>query len=363
MIPTKDKASWRERGLALSHQHRGWQFDVADWLLAAGDLYKDDPTAAYDYAQQLFPQYARATFVNWAYVAKAFPASIRIDALSFGHHQAALAVDDPAARLQWLERARDERLSIAALRAAIIGPKVGTSVGLPDVPYTPAPYLAAPGTVAVATIPAPASVQPVPQLPSFAGQRYRDVAPLGKHTHNLDLLSFTRGVPQDQIVAEAVKLYLDSCADELAAAQQAHDDGNLTAWAQHVAKVDRQREFEDHKERRAAYEAGRAQILAPFYAAQSWALVHDPALVQETILYRPPKLEQRLRQEHFRYTSINGPLGAPNIETSFHELRDVVGKALAKRKVSADAIAQAQDDLILCDVPHANVALGLPSGA
>src|ERR1035437_1706382 len=78
---------WHIHGIELSKSHRRHQFQIADWLLEGIELL--GAVAAYDSAEALFPQYARATFTSWVTVAKHFPASMRIesDFLTFKHYQ------------------------------------------------------------------------------------------------------------------------------------------------------------------------------------------------------------------------------------------------------------------------------------
>jgi hypothetical protein len=124
--------SWQQRGLVLSQAHRLQQFAIADWL--AQGIEQLGATSAYDYAETVFPQYARATFQSWVTVAKHFAPSIRIESewLTFGHYQVAQGAErDPwrpdtdeseiqvARELVWIRQADERRMSVSALREAI----------------------------------------------------------------------------------------------------------------------------------------------------------------------------------------------------------------------------------------------------
>jgi hypothetical protein len=62
-------AGWCEKGVTLSHARRLQQFEIADWLLQGTGLFPD-ATAAYDFAEQTFPDVARQTLINWVSVAR-----------------------------------------------------------------------------------------------------------------------------------------------------------------------------------------------------------------------------------------------------------------------------------------------------
>jgi hypothetical protein len=116
---------WQQRGAVLAREHRLQQFEIADWLLLGIEQY--GATSAYDYAETLFPQYARATFQSWVTVAKHFPASMRIESdwLTFSHYQVAQGAEyssaeakelQAARELVWLRKADEHRMSVSALR-------------------------------------------------------------------------------------------------------------------------------------------------------------------------------------------------------------------------------------------------------
>lgn len=94
--------AWRAEGECLSRYHKSQQWAIADWIVAGMD--NIPATEVYDATEKLFPQYTRTTLANMASVARAFPASLRSEALAFGHHKAAMAVDSQF-RAEWLLRA------------------------------------------------------------------------------------------------------------------------------------------------------------------------------------------------------------------------------------------------------------------
>lgn len=123
---------WQQRVAVLAQEHRLRQFEIADLLVQGIEQF--GATATYDYAESLFPQYARATFQSWVTVAKHFPSSIRIESdwLTFGHYQVAQGAERDSFRpdrdeseiqvakeMVWLRQADERRLSVSALRDTI----------------------------------------------------------------------------------------------------------------------------------------------------------------------------------------------------------------------------------------------------
>jgi hypothetical protein len=123
---------WQQRVAVLAQAHRLQQFEIADLLVLGIEQF--GATAAYDYAESVFPQYARATFQSWVTVAKHFPASIRIESdwLTFAHYQVAQGAErdtwrpdrdeskyQVAKEMVWLRQADERRLSVSALRDSI----------------------------------------------------------------------------------------------------------------------------------------------------------------------------------------------------------------------------------------------------
>src|SRR5215831_10540 len=132
-----DKQQWQEQGRALALAGKRHQWERADWILEGIELLGD---SAYAEAERIFVGYARGTFIQWAYVARAFPQSMRIDSdhLTFAHYQTVMGVNShprravgelseeevtsltsQEMRLAWLRKVAEERWTVSVLRAAI----------------------------------------------------------------------------------------------------------------------------------------------------------------------------------------------------------------------------------------------------
>ena len=105
-------SDWKQHGWKIAKEHSDHQWRIADWLIAGEDFGDQNP---YDVAQEI-TGYARLTLQNWASVAR--HASIRIEALSFGHHQLVAALE-PTEQKEWLERAAAEKWSVKTLTEKI----------------------------------------------------------------------------------------------------------------------------------------------------------------------------------------------------------------------------------------------------
>lgn len=91
------------------------------WVI--GDLMNsiDRVRGEYDQYAALF-NVERKTLVDWAYVCRSVDMSIRIDALTFGHHQLVAADKyDRNQKYEWLAWAAQEGASIADMRKAMKG--------------------------------------------------------------------------------------------------------------------------------------------------------------------------------------------------------------------------------------------------
>jgi hypothetical protein len=82
--------NWHKRGLELAKAHKKHQWECDDWILEGAELFGEN---VYGEAQKIFVGYTRSTLYQWAYIARAFPTSIRIesDHLTFGHYQCVLS--------------------------------------------------------------------------------------------------------------------------------------------------------------------------------------------------------------------------------------------------------------------------------
>lgn len=106
------REDWEEVGSALGQIDKRMQFMVGDWINAGErEGYIDRDT--YDAAERLFPQLSRKTLREYAHVARA--SSIRMDDLSFKHHQTVAALP-PEQQAERLKEASDHHWPVAELR-------------------------------------------------------------------------------------------------------------------------------------------------------------------------------------------------------------------------------------------------------
>jgi len=103
-------AEWIDKGVALAQEATCHQWAVADWMLW-GEAHIP-LKQVYDLAERA-TGYKRKTLQEWAYVAR--NSSIRMEALTFGHHQAVAALL-PEAQKHCLEYAAANGLAIGDLR-------------------------------------------------------------------------------------------------------------------------------------------------------------------------------------------------------------------------------------------------------
>ncbi|MCU0465824.1 MAG: hypothetical protein MUF38_14810 [Anaerolineae bacterium] len=104
---------WMNVGGVLHRMESGMQFNIGDWFNLGewrwGDKYR---SAAMETG------YKEKTLREYSYVCRAVDLSIRMDKLSFGHHQAVAALD-PDAQRYWLNYAVEHSLSVSKLRSAM----------------------------------------------------------------------------------------------------------------------------------------------------------------------------------------------------------------------------------------------------
>jgi hypothetical protein len=103
-------AQWIDKGIALTQAASDHQWAVADWMLWGEDHIQIKQ--AYDIAERA-TGYKRKTLQEWAYVAR--HVSIRMENLTFGHHQVVAALL-PDAQKYCLEYAVTNNLPIGDLR-------------------------------------------------------------------------------------------------------------------------------------------------------------------------------------------------------------------------------------------------------
>ena len=108
-LPT-EFAAWIDKGIALTQAASDHQWAIAAWMLWGEDHV--EMKYAYDIAEAA-TGYKRKTLQEWAYVAR--HVSIRMEGLTFGHHQAVAALL-PEAQKYCLEFAAANKLSIAVMR-------------------------------------------------------------------------------------------------------------------------------------------------------------------------------------------------------------------------------------------------------
>jgi hypothetical protein len=126
---------WLARGQALATAQSQNTWDLGDWVNDPANIGHN--TKKYLSAADAIGGRVKAgTLKVYAWVAREFPASIRIDVSFTHHHVVAALVSDPQARTEWLTRARDERMSAGALRKAI---KAAQPAPTPDKTATDAP--------------------------------------------------------------------------------------------------------------------------------------------------------------------------------------------------------------------------------
>jgi hypothetical protein len=177
-----DFDSWKEHGIKLAQIHSDHQFEIARWMLTGEKTFGD--RNPYDAAEAI-TGYARLTLQNWVYVAR--HCSMRIESLSFNHHQIVAALE-PEQQKEWLERAATEKWSVKKLAAAIQEAR-SASVEL-DGPATPE---------------ATAAATPRSRKQGTPGELYKALwfVPLAE-SHKLDLLALARGISVEELIKEPI---------------------------------------------------------------------------------------------------------------------------------------------------------------
>jgi hypothetical protein len=245
-------AGWCEKGVTLSHARRLQQFEIADWLAEGIGLFPH-ATAAYDFAEQTFPDVARQTFINWVSVARQFPACIRIQSewLTFSHYQVVLGarggigigeegryggVPILEARLSWLQQADDKKMTVAQLRLAIANEWA---------------LMNYPETIVGESEPLPATAPPVvPQPPVKKPVHFLQVPVytlLSAHAQRIKALARARRITPEMLVVDAIAEYLEAHRDEVADSVTKEKDENerkhldMVSAARHVQQQTKRR--------------------------------------------------------------------------------------------------------------------------
>jgi hypothetical protein len=104
---------WERLGRTLKDMEKGVQFWLGDWLLFGETHYPDRYTQATEETG-----YTHGALRNMAWVAKEFPVSSRDDRLSFSHYRS-LARVPPEERADWIERIKDEEMSVGEVNGRL----------------------------------------------------------------------------------------------------------------------------------------------------------------------------------------------------------------------------------------------------
>jgi len=118
---------WREAGKALGAQHKALtqkeeqlQFAIGDWMVTGEDrgYIASHSHCNYPEAERV-TGYSLSSLRNFAYVARHVPASIRMDAVSFGIHQLVAPLKNIEDQKRILQKAAAENLSVAKVRELV----------------------------------------------------------------------------------------------------------------------------------------------------------------------------------------------------------------------------------------------------
>lgn len=106
---------WMNVGGVLHRMESGMQFNIGDWFNIGerrwGDKYRSAAIAT---------GYKEKTLRDYSYVCRHVQLSMRIDNLTFTHHQLVVALN-PDEQRYWLQYASENNLSVSKLRAAMRG--------------------------------------------------------------------------------------------------------------------------------------------------------------------------------------------------------------------------------------------------
>lgn len=106
---------WMNVGGVLHRMESGMQFNIGDWFNMGERRWGDKYRSA-----AITTGYQEKTLREYSYVCRSVDLSIRMDKVSFGHHQAVASLD-PETQRYWLDYAAENGLSVAKLRAAMRG--------------------------------------------------------------------------------------------------------------------------------------------------------------------------------------------------------------------------------------------------
>ncbi len=136
MIDAQEFQTWLNRGAPLVQNHKQAKWVLGEWLLEADLAYAASPWyAGPGLPPSLWVQaaaehygYKYDTFLQFKRVAAAFPPATRVAALSWAHHQAVAAIDDPKVRAEWLRIAKFDGWSSKDLQTKVSITKYGLSM-------------------------------------------------------------------------------------------------------------------------------------------------------------------------------------------------------------------------------------------
>ena len=105
--------TWVRQGETLAHTIDTLPWVVGDWVVAGEDSFGER-------ASQHFQDLAMAPerMSNYAWVARVFPPSSRVEGLRWSHFRAVAALPEPE-RATWLEKAKVEGMTVRALTALV----------------------------------------------------------------------------------------------------------------------------------------------------------------------------------------------------------------------------------------------------
>jgi hypothetical protein len=108
-----DQRTWARAGRRMSVIDRASQWWIGDWLRYGTQRWGEKYTQA-----AKITGYDVPSLRNMAWIASEFEISRRRDTLTWSHHSAVAALE-PEEQERWLDRASDERLSVADLRGEL----------------------------------------------------------------------------------------------------------------------------------------------------------------------------------------------------------------------------------------------------
>ncbi len=179
----KQLDKWQRKGAEIAKQDKKHQWQIADWMLQGVEIGEQAGKQKHKATTEMFNRAEQATGLDrstlktWASVARNMPRLLRDNRLSFYHHKEVADLKTDAEKKQWLKKAIDEKLSVAAFRKAI-----HATQGTPD--------------------PEPAPVTATKSVrPQFSAEQMAKIAKLAKAANK----------SEDDFVRDVVVAYLAKC--------------------------------------------------------------------------------------------------------------------------------------------------------